>query len=357
MVIINRCVAGLLIATISAPSALAQRGVSYRVEPRPKCEAPTGRRAEQMQGRVARGDSVAFQIAAGWILRLTPIEHGWIIGLSAVGFGPDDNLAALTPPWHFVPNARDLEGWHFRNADNTAPNDGSVNAPGELREFIFSPAVGREIVYSGSGTRTEDVEKVRAFGRGWLYLDSYRLSPPARAARASFDSISYTACLTWPVGASIAPRVSRDGEGPVGAALYALEDRFPSLMVINVGRHANALTATYNLVPDSGVPRSLTVMVASFDTDHEAAAAADRMVIMTSVGPTRRDTARGMTRNFWGDQRVSGRVGRHVVDVFLGRSPGLPTPVEVFDALAPALEQIVPGPLEPPITSPSAFSR
>ena len=49
----------------------------------------------------------------------------------------------LTPPWHLVPNPRYVEGWHFRNASNTGPNDGSVNAPQETREFIFSPEVGR----------------------------------------------------------------------------------------------------------------------------------------------------------------------------------------------------------------------
>ena len=66
----------------------------------------------------------------------------------------------MTPPWHFVPNAREIEGWHFRNGDNTAPNDASVNALQELREFIFSPAVGRGIEYNGSGTTSDDVAKI-----------------------------------------------------------------------------------------------------------------------------------------------------------------------------------------------------
>jgi len=99
-----------------------------------------------------------------------------------------------------VPNARELEGWHFRNADNSGPNDGSVNAPQELREFIFSPVVGRGIEYNGSATTPEDVAKVEAFGRGWLHLDEFRLTPPRQGERAAFEWLRFTACLTWPAG-------------------------------------------------------------------------------------------------------------------------------------------------------------
>jgi hypothetical protein len=111
-----------------------------------------------------------------------------------------DDLSRLTPPWHSVPNPREIEGWHFRNADNIGPNDGSVNAPQELREFIFSPVVGREVEYNGSATSAEDVERVRAFGRGWFFIESYRLTAPRRGDRAAFDTITFSACLTWPAG-------------------------------------------------------------------------------------------------------------------------------------------------------------
>jgi len=109
-----------------------------------------------------------------------------------------EDLSRLTPPWHFVPNPREINGWHFRNADNTNANDGSVNAPRELRDFIFSPELGRGIEYNGSATTSEDVEKVESFGRGWLRLDEFRLTPPRRGERASFEWLKFTACLTWP---------------------------------------------------------------------------------------------------------------------------------------------------------------
>jgi hypothetical protein len=111
-----------------------------------------------------------------------------------------EDLSRLTPPWHFVPNPREIEGWHLRNADNTGPNDGSTNAPGEFREFIFSPRVGRDLDYHGSATKAEDVELVRSCGRGWLHMDSVRLTAVRRGERASLESVTFSVCLTWPAG-------------------------------------------------------------------------------------------------------------------------------------------------------------
>jgi hypothetical protein len=65
----------------------------------------------------------------GWILSLVPGREGWF-QISVKGREQED-LSRLTPPWHFVPNPREIEGWHFRNDRNTGPNDGSVNAPQE----------------------------------------------------------------------------------------------------------------------------------------------------------------------------------------------------------------------------------
>src|SRR5207245_1593682 len=142
----------------------------------PRCAAEPGRKAEQLGGGVLKGNAFTLPTAGGWILELVPIEEGWFLQVTVRGREEED-LSRLTPPWHGVPNPRMIEGWHFRNEDNTGPNDGSVNAPGELREFIFSPDVGRSIEYNGSATSSEDVAKVQSFGRGWLHLDQFRLTP------------------------------------------------------------------------------------------------------------------------------------------------------------------------------------
>jgi hypothetical protein len=159
--------------------------------------AESGRNAEMISGVITRDRPFYRLTRSGFILRLDPTDDGWRIQVAMKGRETDD-LTRLTPPWHFVPNPRDLEGWHLRNRANTGPNDGTVNAPGRLREFIFSPEVGRGIEYQGSRTTEADVERVSAFGRGWLFLDSYRLSPPRRGEQASFATVRFTACLTWP---------------------------------------------------------------------------------------------------------------------------------------------------------------
>ena len=163
-----------------------------------RCRPEPGRVAEEIRGEV-RADSTFERGMAGgrFVVRLEPTENGWVLRIHESG-RPEEDLSGLTPPWHFVPNPREIEGWHFRNAANTGPNDGSVNAPGSSRWFIFSPEVGRTIEYSGSATTEEDVARVEAFGRGTLRILRYRLSPPAPGARARFEWMRFAVCLTWP---------------------------------------------------------------------------------------------------------------------------------------------------------------
>jgi len=180
-------------------------GLAVQAAKAPVCQPDGNRRgAERLQGTVRKYERFTRTTSAGWIVTLLPIPEGWLLQITHKERESED-LARLTPPWHFVPNPREIEGWHFRNADNTGSNDGSVNAPQELREFIFSPEVGRGIAYNGSGTSPEDVAKVRAFGRGWLFIDSYTLTPPRRGERAGFESMTFSACLTWPANRRMEP--------------------------------------------------------------------------------------------------------------------------------------------------------
>jgi hypothetical protein len=170
----------------------------------PECRAESGRRSERLQGAIKRGDEFARTTPAGWILRLRPQPEGWLLQVTTTGREGED-LTRLTPPWHSVPNPREIDGWHFRNSDNTGPNDGSVNAPREVRDFIFSPAVGRSIDYNGSATSGGDVDAVRAFGQGWLFIEKYALTPAVRGGRASFDAMEFSVCLTWPAATTSQP--------------------------------------------------------------------------------------------------------------------------------------------------------
>ena len=163
-------------------------------EPAPACKGDSVHDAASFSGKLARGERLSRKMRGGWILNLTPDESGWFISVGMKG-REDEDISRITIPWHFM-NARGLDGWHFRNAANTTPNDGSVNAPGRMREFIFSPRVGRDLEPGGTSGMAE-VEAVAAFGKGWVFLNDYALSPPKEGERASFTKIGFTACLLW----------------------------------------------------------------------------------------------------------------------------------------------------------------
>ncbi len=65
------------------------------------------------------GDTEYFQMLEnGWVFALLRTELGWSVRVydrEPIGEGVD--ITALTPPLRGAPNPRDVEGWHFRNAD------------------------------------------------------------------------------------------------------------------------------------------------------------------------------------------------------------------------------------------------
>lgn len=93
-------------------------------------------------GSVSRGEKFEHVLPNGLIFSLIPTEYaelgwmGWIIQIESSSKSGHDYSGIVTPPFRGV-NALQIIGWHFRNADNTGPNDGSVNAPQEERNFLF----------------------------------------------------------------------------------------------------------------------------------------------------------------------------------------------------------------------------
>ena len=80
---------------------------------------------------------------------LVPSGNGWIAEVrpsiyakNVFPVGPP-NLAAITPPFH-GPNPTDIQGWQFRNSDNTGSNEvgpKNVNAPGKIRQIQYCATV------------------------------------------------------------------------------------------------------------------------------------------------------------------------------------------------------------------------
>lgn len=149
---------------------------------------------------VKAGERFERGFGARYSLRLEPAELGWFLTIREQG--RDEDLSRMTPPFHGVPNPREIEGWHFRNSDNSGPNEPgekNVNAPGELREFIFSPEVGRTVAgpQATSGPTAEEIERVRAFGRGSLRILDLRLGNLAPGRQARIEWMRFRVQLWW----------------------------------------------------------------------------------------------------------------------------------------------------------------
>lgn len=162
--------------------------------------AAVSRRVVAFEGELEQGRTFVRGFGDRFTFFLRPIPHGWIIEVQDER-GTED-ISRLTPPWHFVPNPRYLEGWHFRNSDNTGPNaagEKNVNAPGEIRSFIFSPEVGGTIdgPHAGREPTYEEVQRVEQFGRGTLTITEHRLNNLVPGQQAGFDWIRFRVEMSW----------------------------------------------------------------------------------------------------------------------------------------------------------------
>jgi hypothetical protein len=171
--------------------ALASSGLAAQ-DGMPPCRPESGREVVRVVGELKGGER--FDSRAGrFVVRLTPDDFGWILSVHEVGGQTD--LSRLTPPLQFG-RKQHIQGWQFRNAENTGPNDGTVNAGQERREFIFSPEVGRTV--GNNSVSLADIERVSRFGRGEFAMVDYELSPLNKSERARFTRMTFAVCLSWP---------------------------------------------------------------------------------------------------------------------------------------------------------------
>lgn len=93
----------------------------------------------RFSGEVRRGERFTRTLDNGLRFALEPYaggsDGGWQIAMYAADT-TQDLVGIATPPYHGV-NPRIIEAWHFRNAQNTGPNQGDVNAPQDERGFSF----------------------------------------------------------------------------------------------------------------------------------------------------------------------------------------------------------------------------
>ena len=96
----------------------------------------------EFQGEVQRGDTIVHPFEHEGLMfefRLAPLGHGWSIWITDPTYRERNHVVVATPPYRGI-NPAVIQGWQFRNADNTGsnePGEGNVNAPGKTREFAF----------------------------------------------------------------------------------------------------------------------------------------------------------------------------------------------------------------------------
>ncbi|HOG82692.1 MAG TPA: hypothetical protein PLB14_08515 [Smithellaceae bacterium] len=130
---------------------------------------------ENFTGRAAAGKTYSRPFGSRFVFALEPMKDGWQISVRE--YGRDEDLARLTPPFHFAPNPREIEGWHLlANPSACVHRPYKADAgPENPRRFIFSPDVGKSILYR-SETGEAEVKKVESFGRGSLKIEKFSLS-------------------------------------------------------------------------------------------------------------------------------------------------------------------------------------
>lgn len=133
---------------------------------------------ENFFGRIEAGKRFRRPFGFRFDFILEPNPTGWEIVIRE--HGGDENLSRLTPPLHFMPNPREIEGWHLSgNPSACADRPYRADAgPANPRVFIFSPEVGRKIdgADAGRSVTAEEVEAIRRFGRGTLTINKFNLA-------------------------------------------------------------------------------------------------------------------------------------------------------------------------------------
>jgi hypothetical protein len=130
---------------------------------------------ENFSGRVEAGKQFSRPFGSRFVFVLAPTPYGWEIAVRE--YGRDENLARLTPPFHFIPNPREIEGWHLMKDPSACINRPykAEAGPENPRRFIFSPEVGKGISYNQK-TLSMDVKEVERFGRGLLKTEKFSLA-------------------------------------------------------------------------------------------------------------------------------------------------------------------------------------
>jgi hypothetical protein len=168
-------------------------------------------------GEVQRGDSFVHRFSHNDItyeFRLASVSHGWLIWIGDPALRDLNYVTVATPPFRGV-NPTRIEGWRFRNADNTGANEpgpGNVNAPQKKRWFAFTPdatshrAAARvlEILLWPDRSNAADLEAAKELfeqilkTEGLLHIGAMETGNSAANERAWIERMAFSVMIDLP---------------------------------------------------------------------------------------------------------------------------------------------------------------
>jgi hypothetical protein len=171
-------------------------------------------RSVSFGGEVWKGESFERPIDGNLFFRLVPQELGWTISVGSAAGQGNNFCGVVTPPYRGI-NPIQIEGWHFRNADNSGPNEAgptNVNAPQKIREFYFvindadySKAFDALQImlwpYSYSKRQIDeagDVHAKVAKGNGRLFIRDLKLNTLELGKQAGIERLVFDVELNFP---------------------------------------------------------------------------------------------------------------------------------------------------------------
>ena len=170
-------------------------------------------RTVRISGEVLKERSFERQVGANLFFRLVPDELGWSIAVGSKT-ARENFCSVVTPPYRGV-NALAIEGWHFRNSDNSGRNEPgpkNVNSPQELREFYFvlndadyrRASDALQVLlwpYSYSKQEADAAESVHGKlrkGRGKVIIRDLKLNALEPGEQAGIDRMTFDVELSLP---------------------------------------------------------------------------------------------------------------------------------------------------------------
>jgi len=160
----------------------------------------------KFSGKVRKGEVYKQEITNSLTFCLVPSKkEGWTISVIISTENCEENSSVyVTPPWHGE-NEIYIHGYQFRNIDNTAENDGSVNAPQKTRYFNFILDLhDYEFVKNNPrcwyyGYECPDDQKPIRYSRGVMNIMDLQLGNLVPNKQAWIESMSFDVMIYLPL--------------------------------------------------------------------------------------------------------------------------------------------------------------